>query len=190
MTTRKPSPNRHPLLFYALILLAGRAAAADAPPATVDHVDLERYAGRWYEIAQLPNRFQGGCARDTHATYGLREDGLISVTNRCVTAAGNTVSITGVARPKDPAHNAKLKVSFFGLFGMRLWLGDYWVMEIGEDYDYALVGHPTRRWGWVLARDPNPPAERVEAWLERLRAFGYDPGKFVLTKQTGGVAPQ
>jgi len=186
MTNSKPSPCRHPLLFYALILLAGRAVA-DGPPATVDDLDVQRYAGRWYEIALLPNRFQNGCARDTNATYGLREDGLISVTNRCVTAAGNWVSITGVARPKHPGDNAKLKVSFFGLFGLRLWLGDYWVMEVGEDYDYALVGHPTRRWGWILARDPNPPAARVEAWLERLRAFGYDPDKFVLTKQTSGA---
>lgn len=184
MTNNHFTAHRHPILFYALILFAGRATAASPPP-TVDHVDVERYVGRWYEIAQLPNRFQGGCARDTNATYGLRDDGLISVTNRCVTAGGNSVSISGVARPKDPQDNAKLKVSFFGLFGLRLWLGDYWVMEVGEEYDYALVGHPTRRFGWVLSRDPRPPRARIDAWLERLRAFGYDPDKFVLTQQSG-----
>jgi apolipoprotein D and lipocalin family protein len=184
MTIEKPSANRHPILLYALILLAGRTAAASPPP-TVDHVDVDRYLGRWYEIALLPNRFQGGCARDTNATYGLRDDGLISVTNRCVTATGNAVSITGVARPKDPDDNAKLKVSFFGIFGLRLWLGDYWVMEVGEDYDYALVGTPSRRWGWVLSRDPHPPKARIDAWMKRLGELGYDPDKFVLTKQTG-----
>ncbi|MEY6432970.1 lipocalin family protein [Thioalkalicoccus limnaeus] len=184
MTTNKTSTRL--TLLSALALFLGRAAAA--PPPTVEHVDVERYLGHWYEIAVLPNMFQGGCARDTRATYGLREDGLISVTNRCVTSSGNTASITGVARPSDPEHNSKLKVSFFSLFGLRLYLGDYWVMEVGEDYDYALVGHPTRRFGWVLARDPNPPPERVEQWLARLQDFGYDPDKFVRTPQGGEVA--
>lgn len=182
MIANKASTRRRLTLLSALALFAGRAAAA--PPPTVDQVDVERYLGRWYEIALLPNMFQGGCARDTHATYGLREDGLISVTNRCVTASGDMVSITGVARPTDPVHNSKLKVSFFGLFGVRFFLGDYWVMEVGPDYDYALVGTPSRRWGWVLSRDPNPPAERIQQWLDRLRDFGYDPDKFKLTPQT------
>lgn len=186
MTKFKSSATRHPILLYSLILLAGRVTADSGPP-TVEHVDIERYAGRWYEIANLPSRFQGGCARDTHATYGLRDDGLISVTNRCVTGSGKTVSITGVAKPKDPQDNAKLKVSFFGLFGLHLWLGDYWVMEVGEDYDYALVGHPSRRYGWVLSRDPNPPEARIDAWMKRLDEFGYDSKKFVRTKQSGNL---
>ncbi len=186
MTARNASRRRQLTLLSAIALFVGRTAAA--PPPTVEQVDVERYLGRWYEIALLPNMFQGGCARDTNATYALRDDGLISVTNRCVTASGDTVSITGVARPAEPGRNSKLKVSFFSLFGIRFFVGDYWIMEVGEDYDYALVGHPTRRWGWVLSREPNPPTDRVQGWLARLRDFGYDPEKFVMTPQTGGTA--
>jgi len=182
MTAPRHASRRNLTLLPVLALFVGRAAAA--PPPTVDQVDVERYLGRWYEIALLPNMFQGGCARNTNATYGLRDDGLISVTNRCTTKGGDTVSITGVAKPQDPARNAKLKVSFFSLFGIQFFLGDYWVMEVGEDYDYALVGHPTRKWGWILAREPHPPEERIQAWLEKMADFGYDPDKFVRTPQT------
>jgi apolipoprotein D and lipocalin family protein len=155
--------------------------AAAHPPRTVSSVDLERYMGRWYEIAALPNFFQRHCVRDTTADYRLLEDGIVSVTNRCVDANGEVEKAKGVARPADPATNAKLEVSFVSLLGLHLFWGDYWILDLGEDYEYALVGTPSRRWGWLLARDPHPSRERIKRWLEKFRERGYDPTAFVLT---------
>lgn len=158
-------------------------SATAEPPRTVDHVDLERYMGRWYEIAALPNFFQRNCVRDTTADYSLRNDGTVEVANRCETEDGEVDEARGVARPADPANNAKLEVSFVNVFGKQLFWGDYWIIGLGADYDYALVGTPSRRWGWILAREPKPSRQRIESWLERLREQGYDPKAFVLTDQ-------
>jgi apolipoprotein D and lipocalin family protein len=166
------------LVALALALAGGRAGAE--PPRTVEHVDLSRYMGRWYEIAALPNFFQRKCVRNTTADYALREDGLVSVTNRCVVANGDTDQADGVARVSDSATNAKLEVSFVSVLGVQLFWGDYWILDLGADYDYVLVGTPSRRWGWILARDPHPTRDRIDFWLSRLQAQGYDPREFVL----------
>jgi apolipoprotein D and lipocalin family protein len=145
--------------------------------------------GRWYEIAALPNFFQRQCARDTTADYRLRSDGTVAVTNRCTKQDGTVDEARGVARTVDPATNSKLEVSFVSVFGKQLFWGDYWIIGLGADYDYALVGTPSRRWGWILARDPTPPQERIESWLARLREQGYAAKDFVLTSQSvRGVA--
>jgi len=171
-----------------LLLLAAGSSAAE-PPRPVDRVDLQRYMGLWYEIAAMPNFFQRHCARDTRAEYALREDGLVGVTNRCVRASGELDQAEGVARVADPATNARLEVSFVSLLGWRPFWGDYWVIGLGEGYDYALVGTPSRRWGWMLARDPHPPEAQVQAWLAELKAQGYDPATFVRTPQGTPAAP-
>lgn len=166
-----------------LLGLAALPALAE-PPATVDAVDIERYMGRWYEIAALPNFFQRHCVRDTTADYRLRGDGLIDVVNRCEKGDGTLDEARGIARTADPETNAKLEVSFVRVFGMPVFWGDYWIIGLGADYDYALVGTPSRRWGWILARDPNPPAQRVASWLQRFAEQGYDPKAFVATSQS------
>lgn len=168
-----------------LLLLGGvRGPVVADPPRTVEHVDLERYMGLWYEIAALPNFFQRHCVRDTTADYALRGDGLVSVTNRCIDADDEVDAAEGVARLADQAGNARLEVSFVSLFGNQLFWGDYWIVGLGRDHDYALVGTPSRRWGWILAREPRPSPERIESWLEHFRAQGYDPKEFVLTRQS------
>jgi apolipoprotein D and lipocalin family protein len=168
----------------ALLALALAAPVRAEPPETVDQVDVSRYMGRWYEIALLPNFFQRGCARDTTATYALREDGRVSVTNRCVTGDGEVQEVEGVARVAEPATNAKLEVSFFSLFGKHLFWGDYWVLDLGDDYQYALIGTPSRRWAWILSRDPNPPEARVQEWLATMGEKGFDPTEFERSPQT------
>jgi apolipoprotein D and lipocalin family protein len=168
-----------------IVLLAVAAGVARAgPPVTVEMVDLQRYAGRWYEIAALPNFFQRNCVRDTTAEYRQRDDGLLGVTNSCVEADGRVNRAEGVARSADPSTNAKLEVSFVSLFGKHLFWGDYWIIGLGADYEYALVGTPSRRWGWILARDPRPPRQSIDTWLRLLGEQGYDPGAFVLTPQS------
>jgi apolipoprotein D and lipocalin family protein len=172
----------------ALALVAGGSFAA-GPPRPVERLDLQRYMGRWYEIAAIPNFFQRNCARDTTADYALRDDGLVGVTNRCVQASGEADEAEGVARVTDPPTNAKLEVSFVSLLGFRPFWGDYWVIGLGEGYEYALIGTPSRRWGWILARDPHPPEARIQAWLAELKGQGYDPAGFVRTPQGAPPGP-
>ncbi|PRQ02420.1 Outer membrane lipoprotein Blc precursor [Enhygromyxa salina] len=151
-----------------------------APPLeTVDYVDLERYAGTWYEIANFPQRFQRGCTATT-ATYELRADGQVKVINRCRKDSldGREVTAKGRARVVDPSTNAKLEVSFF-----RPFWGDYWIIDLGPDYEYAVVGHPKREYLWILAREPTMEPEVYEGIVERLAAQGYDTARIVRTLQ-------
>lgn len=162
---------------------AAAAAAADSAggtpqPRTVEHVDLERYVGRWYEISRIPNWFQASCARGTTATYTLGADGRIAVVNRCLRADGSENEARGVARVVDPATNARLEVSFVRFLGKSFFWGDYWVIGLGADYEYALVGTPDRKFGWVLARTPTLGPDVMATINAELRAQGYDPERF------------
>ncbi len=161
-----------------------RVGAQDAgPPRTVDHVDLERYVGLWYEIARIPNRFQDQCARHVTAEYVLRDDGRIDVINRCIKEDGKQDEAKGLARVEDTQSNAHLKVSFFSILGWRPVWGDYLVIGLGEDYEYALVGSPDRKYGWILARDPELDDATLEQLRGQLRDRGYDPAGFAPTLQ-------
>ena len=140
------------------------------PITTVDYVDVDRYLGLWYEIARFPNRFEKNCEGVT-AEYARRDDGKISVVNSCRKGATNGALkvANGRARIVDQSSNAKLKVSFFGPF----W-GDYWILELDEDYSFAIVGEPSGRYLWILSRTPEVSSERMEAALMKLRTSGYD----------------
>jgi apolipoprotein D and lipocalin family protein len=171
------------LVALVAAVLALPAPAADPPP-TVASVNLARYAGKWYEIAKIPNRFQSHCASGTTAEYGRRADGLIDVVNRCVDREGRGDEARGVARVVDARSNAKLEVSFFSLFGWRPVWGDYWVLDLAPGYDYAVVGVPDRRYGWILARTAVLPQASRTTIDERLKALGYDPARFENTVHT------
>ncbi|SRR5688572_22162842 len=149
------------------------------PPRTVAQVDLQRYVGTWYEIAHFPQRFQRGCTGTT-ATYSARADGDITVHNVCRKGSldGKEKSAHGRARVVDRATNAKLKVSFFWPF----W-GKYWIIDLADDYSYAVVGHPTRDYLWVLARTPTLAESTYQGIVERLRAQGYETSRLVRTLQ-------
>ena len=172
-----------------LVLLATTACATTTtqrlklpPLETVAHVDLQRYTGTWYEIANFPQWFQRNCYATT-ATYTSRDDGEIDVTNRCRKGAvdGPEDVAHGRARVVDRATGAKLEVSFF-----RPFWGDYWVIELGEAYDYAVVGHPGRDYLWILSRTPTMAQAQYDAIVARLRAVGYETERLVRTVQ----APQ
>lgn len=146
---------------------------------TVERVELSRYLGTWYEIASFPQRFQEGCTGTT-ATYALRADGAIDVVNRCRKGSltGAEQAATGRARIVDRTTNAKLQVSFFGPF----W-GDYWVIDLAEDYTFAVVGHPSRDYLWVLSRSPVMDGAVYAGVLGRLRAKGYEVERLRTTLQ-------
>lgn len=139
------------------------------PLQTVSKVDLSRYTGTWFEIASYPQRFQKGCTATT-ATYTLRDDGEISVVNRCRKGSlqGEEDSAEGRARVVDATTNAKLEVTFFWPF----W-GDYWIVDLGQNYEYAVVGHPGRDYLWILSRTPTMEESVYQGILNRLQTKGY-----------------
>jgi apolipoprotein D and lipocalin family protein len=147
----------------------------------VPSVDLSRYAGRWYEIARLPNRFQKACASDTTATYTLRPDGKITVLNECLKADGKLTSATATARVADRnGPNTKLKVTFFWPFS-----GNYWIIDLDPEYRWAVVGEPKRDYLWVLSRTPQLPDESYVQIVARAKQQGYDVTWLMKTAQSG-----
>ncbi len=146
-------------------------AAASLPPLhTVEHVDLSRYVGQWYEIARYPNSFQKGC-RNSAAHYTLRADGEIEVLNRCFNAeTGKPRQAKGRAWIVDQASNAKLKVSFFWPFR-----GDYWIIDLGKEYEYAVIGTPDRKYFWVLSRTSTMDNTLFNTLLQRAALQGFEP---------------
>ncbi len=155
------------------------------PLRTVAHVDIERYAGTWYEIASFPQPFQRGCTATT-ATYTIREDGDIDVLNRCRqgSPAGEQKAALARARVVDRSTNAKLEVRFFGPFK-----GDYWIVDLADDYGYAVVGHPGRDYLWILSRTPTMAEATYQGILERLRAQGYETARLTRTLQVAADPP-
>ncbi|RNC67805.1 MAG: hypothetical protein ED859_13015 [Desulfuromonadales bacterium] len=168
-------------LLWATFNCRDAAALSKMPPLqTVESVDLKRYAGIWYEIARYPNSFQKGCLGST-ASYTLRDDGEIDVVNSCRDAEdGRTRRVEGRAWVVDPATNARLKVSFFWPFR-----GDYWIIDLGPAYEYAVVGTPNRKYLWVLSRTPVMDDAVYAAIMERVRQLGFDPGRVV--REVGSV---
>lgn len=175
---------RHPVFFMTVSLLfllsctAGKRQAA-APLEAVPFVDLTRYTGVWYEISRYPHRFQEGCV-GSRATYRMREDGKIAVLNECYEGSftGKLRNAKGTAKVVDRKTNAKLKVTFFWPFS-----GDYWVIDLGKEYEYAVVGHPDRTYLWILSRTKKMDEKLYREILERLEAKGYDTTKLMKTPQ-------
>jgi apolipoprotein D and lipocalin family protein len=160
-------------------LLAGCAHAPSGPPVrTVEHVDLQRYMGRWYEIATIPMSFQKGCVGVT-ADYALRQDGDVDVVNTCrperLDAEPRTAK--GKAWSVDPS-GARLEVQFFWPFH-----GAYWILDLDPDYRWVVVGNPSREYLWILSRTPQMDDATYQGILERLRAQEYPLTLLVKTPQ-------
>jgi len=166
------------LALAALVALAPMVAEASyrdksAPLSVVTSLDINRYLGKWYEIARFPNRFERGCQGVT-AEYALRDDGQVRVLNTCREGSptGPARTAEGVARIEGPG---KLSVTFVP------WLpfarGDYWVIHLEPDYSLAVVGEPSGKWGWILARKPNVSKAALDRAHAAMTRMGYDLGK-------------
>jgi len=166
-----------------IILFSSLMFAQQNPPTTVKYVDLKRYVGLWYEVAKIPNSFQDQCIKNTTAKYTLTEDGEIKVTNSCIDEDGEVDDASGVVRVVDKKSNAKLEVSFVSFLGWRPFWGDYWIIGLDENYQWAIVGTPNRKYGWVLSRTPNLDNTTLDKILGIIKDQGYDPKKFEISKQ-------
>jgi len=145
---------------------------------TVKQVDLKKYAGLWYEIAKIPNSFQDQCAYGTTAEYKIYKDGSIQVINKCYDDNGEPDVADGVANVVDKKTNAKLEVSFVSFFGIRPFWGDYWIIGLDDNYQWAIVGTPNRKYGWILSRTPSLPDETMQKIFEILKSQHYNPEDF------------
>ncbi|MGZ6208374.1 MAG: lipocalin family protein [Syntrophales bacterium] len=163
------------LLVVVILLLVSLTGCMDKnkypPLSQVSKVEISRYLGLWYEIARIDHSFQKGCVAST-AQYSLRPDGYIKVVNQCRKNSldGKITSIEGRAWVIDKDTNAWLKVQFFWPFR-----GDYVIIDLDEqDYSYAVVGHPSRDYLWVLSRSPEMNEERFQEIMIRISKQGYD----------------
>lgn len=170
---------RQILFTLILILIPCVSAAASEPPRVqvVPKVDLSRYAGDWYELARLPMYFQEGCV-DSRTSYRLVGSGDLAVVNRCrnVKDGGNREA-RGKAWVVDPATTAKLKISFFWSFR-----SDYWIIDLGQDYEFAVVGTPDREHLWILSREKRLNPVVVDAIVHRLKEQRFPVEKLIWQK--------
>lgn len=147
---------------------------------TVSKVDLNKYSGKWYEIASYPQSFQKGC-HCTTAEYTISEKGYVVVENRCNkdSVNGKQSYIKGKAFVEKNSENAKLKVQFFWPFK-----GKYWIIDLDDDYSYAVVSHPNRKYLWILSRTPKMNEEVYQQIIFRLKENGFDLTKLQITQQS------
>ena len=171
MPTLKPARHRI-LALAALCLVGGRHQVAPLP--TVPCVDLARYAGTWHEIARLPNLFQASCDC-SWACYEPRADGTLAIVNSCVTRRGRCRQAVGHAEAVPCSGNARLRVRFSGLAALVPVAreGNYWIIALDDDYRWAMVGTPDRRFLWILARDTCLEPEIYASLVDQARGLGF-----------------
>ena len=164
-------------LLLSFYLLGWGCLQADVN--TMEYVDLNRYLGKWYEIALLPNRFEKKCTEGAIAEYSLLSKDLIKVVNSCQTKKGESQA-TGVAWVVDHETQGKLKVSFVPLARYFRWFGgNYWILYVDPDYQFAVVGDPSRKYLWLLARNPSVSDEVYQKFLDVASSNGFDTQKIV-----------
>ncbi len=196
---RLPSLWHAPVVAALALFAAGQSfATTPAPLETVPSVDINRYMGRWYQIAYYPNSFQKQCTGNVTADYKLLSYGQVEVTNRCLTAGGKTDEAVGRARLQqkrlfgiplaEPVSTARLEVRFAPAIVSwfpGVW-APYWVVQLAEDYRYSVVSEPSREYLWILARTPTLPAQDLAAIKTRLQAQGFDVNKLVALPPASG----
>lgn len=162
-------------------MLTTTSAASTVSNAPVAAVDLQRYAVQWHEIAHLPMFFQRKCVDQITATYSVNADGTVAVHNACRTKAGKMDVSDGVAKTVQGQPGA-LKVRFAPrVLAWLPWVwADYWVIDLDPNYQWAVVGGPSRKYLWVLSRTPSMDTKLFQQILDRARARGYPVDKLVM----------
>lgn len=152
---------------------------------TEQSVDLKRYTGKWYEIAKYPNKFQKQCAGNITANYTLKSNGRIEVLNECQDNEGKMDSAKGEAKVVDKKTNAKLKVRFApkALSILPFVWGDYWIIDLEDNYQYSVVGTPSRDYLWILSRTPEMDESTYQSILNTVKSQGFDPNRLIKTPQ-------
>ncbi len=143
----------------------------DSPPLqVVPYVDIDRYLGKWYEIARYPHALEKGCFQST-AFYEKMPDGMIQVVNKCRMDGpdGDLKQIVGDIIVADTKSNAKLRVQF-----LWPWRGNYWIVHLDSDYQYAVVSEPNRQYLWILSRSPEMDSATLSDIKDALTQKHFD----------------
>jgi len=146
----------------------------------VKELNIDKYLGTWYEIARFDHRFERKL-QGVQANYSMRKDGKIKVVNSGYKGGlnGKYKSVTGKAKIPDPVNEpARLKVSFFWFF-----YGDYYVMELDKDYQWAVIGSSSDDFLWILSRKPQLKQEVLNDLISRIKKRGYDTSKLQMVEQ-------
>lgn len=166
--------------FFLCFLFTGLLSCSNKTTTvkTVDFVDINKYSGKWYEIASFPQSFQKGC-HNTTAEYSIGSDGNIVVENRCNkdSLTGKESYVKGKAFVVPNSGNSRLKVQFFWPFK-----GDYWIIDLDENYTYAAVGSPNKKYLWILSRKTVMEQDTYATLLKKLENMGFDINKLQKTK--------
>lgn len=183
MKKNRDMENKYFLIIAYLGVLMGIFGCGSsnyAPLDVVDKVDVQRYAGKWFEIARLPFKYQEGC-NCTTAEYSIIDSETIRVINTCRkdSISGKINQAVGKAFVVEGSNNAKLRVQFFWPFR-----GDYWIIDLDQkDYQYAVVGIPSRENLWILSRTPKMDEQLFNSIVDKCKAKGFDVSKLIKTKQ-------
>lgn len=165
------------LAFISITILFTACSSKNPPLQTVQKVEIDRYLGTWYEIARYEHFFEKNC-KNVSANYSMLDEDTIKVINRCTNILTNEKKeAIGRAYATDDT-NSKLKVSFF-----RPFYGDYWVMILDENYEYVVVGTPSREYLWILCRKPILDEKIKNEILQKLPNLGFDTSKLIWTIQ-------
>ena len=161
-----------------LILVGLLALGCQHEPLDVAQVDLQRMQGKWYEVASLPRLSQKDCTGTT-ADYELKSPTELLVINECHEGKldGPVRRFAARAVASDPEVPGKLSLNFGYAYG------DYWVIDVGEQYEYLVVGHPTRDYLWILSRERSLPRATLAGVLERAQQKGFATGTLRYTEQ-------
>lgn len=161
---------------------AGQALDAQSTLPTDGPIDLQRYAGLWYELARLPTRFQDSRSVST-AEYSIRPDGVVTVRNTAYLGDRTDARITGTATVAAGADNDRLRVRFGGLLSLIPVPkdGNYWIIDVADDYSTALVGTPDRTFLWLLSRDKDAwGTTPIDALVDRATELGFDTDRLLV----------
>ena len=164
-------------LYTIIMLLSLLSCKSSEPLTTVTNFNVDKYVGKWYEIGRFPNKFEKNLECVT-ADYQLKSNGKIAVTNSGQTPDGKIKTAKGTARVPDSEHPGQLKVTFFWPFS-----GDYYVIDIDDDYSVALVGSPSRKFLWILARTKTIDNESYLALLQKAKELNFDETRMIKINQ-------
>lgn len=169
----------------ALLSVAAVAYSGREKLKTAKDINLNKYLGRWYEIARKPLYFQKKCDYNVSANYELNKNGTVKVDNTCYSQNGKLQQSIGVAKVLNAPVNSKLKVTFLpkALRWLPVGQGDYWILKLDEDYQVALVGTPNKKYLWLLSRSQTLDPVIVEEYLNYAESLGYDLKDLIYTKQ-------
>ncbi|MGK0367477.1 MAG: apolipoprotein D and lipocalin family protein [Thermoproteota archaeon] len=176
--------NSLKILLVTIFISCSAMAGGNSKLETVENIDIQKYLGKWFEIARFEQRFQKDCEAVT-AEYSLRRDGDLKVLNSCRQDSinGELKQSTGRAWIKDKKTNAKLRVQFFlKNIKIKLLSGKYWVLALGENYEYSVVGDPSRKYLWILSRTPKMDSGLYDELVAIARGKGFEVKNLRVTK--------